>query len=232
MRPRLDSYETVGVAIPGSVLAFGAVFLFHPLRELLADKEIGVGGLGLFLIGALVLGHIVQALANVAEGPFWGLFGGMPSNWLRGTERTIVARQQRDAVFVRLRKLYGADFDPSACPVGEWRSVVCAMYAEVKSCRRNENVDAFNRNYGLMRGTATAFLLLALVAPMVGGASTCSAFCIGSSCICVYRAFRFARLYAQELFVQYSLPLSPAKTSGRTKGGERREAFQALDSSA
>jgi len=65
----LDRYEVVAVALPG---AAAILFLWYLHPEILGTtkfelKDVSVGTLGIFAIAALIVGQVVQAVANLLE---------------------------------------------------------------------------------------------------------------------------------------------------------------------
>jgi hypothetical protein len=78
----LSFYDQVGILFPGSVLLIGLLVLFPEFKAEFSTGGVSVGDLGLFLIVAYVLGHLVAAGGELLEKITWALDGGMPGSWL------------------------------------------------------------------------------------------------------------------------------------------------------
>jgi hypothetical protein len=200
---KMSFYEQIGIVIPGSVLVFGLV-LYYPALQLLTVKDgFSVGELGLFVLIAYAAGHLIAAIANALEGLFWGILGGMPSAWITRDPPALLSAQQvenlRSKLSTRLTitvdKLAGLDRKT-------WWPITRQIYADVAKNGRPDRIDAFNGNYGLNRGLASACLVLAVIALAHTdwwiGAGLCA-----SAAIYAYRAYRFGVHYARELFLQF-----------------------------
>lgn len=76
-----DAYEVIGVITPGSVVALMLALQWPEFRTLLGQEGLSVGRLGVFVVAAFVLGHLVQGIGNILDNLFWALrhahhFGG------------------------------------------------------------------------------------------------------------------------------------------------------------
>jgi hypothetical protein len=105
LNEQISFYEQVGIVIPGSVLVFGLV-MYYPQLQLLTVKDgMSVGELGLFVLIAYAAGHLIAAIANALENLFWGMLGGMPSDWVTHDPPTHwTGRMLAKAAGVSLRK--------------------------------------------------------------------------------------------------------------------------------
>ena len=88
-----------------------------------------------------------------------------------------------------------------------WYPITREIYAAVAAAGRSSRVDAFNRQYGLLRGIASALLLLVVwfLITHWGSwqyASTAAALAV----LALIRMARFANVYARELFVHFEEP--------------------------
>ena len=79
------------------------------------------------------------------------------------------------------------------------------MYIEIEKADRTTRVDSFNRTYGLLRGIASAFLVLGIIIPIHSSDHWESAlWVLGLGFIpAIFRMFRFGRSYARELILEY-----------------------------
>ena len=91
---KMSFYEQVGIVIPGSILVFGLVLYYPELQILTAKDGMSVGEFGLFVLIAYAGGHLIAAIANALEGLFWGILGGMPSDWVFSPEEGSQLRRR------------------------------------------------------------------------------------------------------------------------------------------
>jgi hypothetical protein len=92
-----DPYEVIGVITPGAVVALLLAFEWPELRSLIGDKGLSLGDFGLFVVVALVLGHLIQAGGNLLEVVVWP-GGDLPTNWVRAEKQTLISGDQRLAL--------------------------------------------------------------------------------------------------------------------------------------
>lgn len=204
---RLDYYEFLGYLAPGGALLFGVSRVYPEVGTALAASSLTIGDLGIFVILSYATGHAVQAIGNVIEAAWWGLWGGWPSDWPRSSKHALLSTAQLNALPQRVAALLGTaaqvpltDYDRKG-----WQAVVSQIGASLKAANRTERLDVFNGNYGLCRGLlAGAIVLIALCAAGFG----CSAWKaqVGLAIVAVLmlcRMHRFGWRYARELFTQY-----------------------------
>ncbi len=227
-------YEFTGDVLPGVVLLVGAAAILPDGRNLLDPATISAGGLGLLLMLGYVAGHLVQTLGNGLGRAFWWLHGGMPTDWIRTRPGRLLANRQVERLPCRLAHLLGTakPVDPESVAEHEWPAVVRQVYAVVAGAGRNARVDMFNGNYGLHRGVAVSFLVLAALqafsvaiqaldgsfAP-AGHARDGALLLLLLAAAALYRMRRFGIHYGRELFVQFL-----ALESGRPKEEGEAEA--------
>jgi hypothetical protein len=201
MKPTL--YEQLGIIIPGSILMLGLV-LYYPELKLLTTKDaFSVGELGLFVLIAYAAGHLVAAIGNAIEGPFWRILGGMPSDWITRDPPRLLSVQQVENVRTRLKtrlnieivKIEGSDRKA-------WWPNARQIYADVAKNGKSERIDTFNGNYGLNRGLAASCLVLMVVA-LAHADWLIAAGLLAGAAVYIYRAYRFGVHYARELYLQF-----------------------------
>ena len=152
----------------------------------------------MFLIIAYGIGHILQAVGNVFENIMWKLFGGMPTQWLTKKSRfgiTLFDSEQSEKIktkiFQRFGKKSGKDYGRD---VYNWLSL--------KEKITEKRIDVFNANYSQFRGLTVSFYLLAiLVVVFFGWKLMLVPLTLGM--LSNFRMFRFAKLYATEIFRTY-----------------------------
>lgn len=202
MSEHFDPYEYIGVIVPGSVAIFGAMYLYPDVKALFGGDDINVGGLGLFLIASLVVGHLIQGVGNLLEMGWWRLRGGMPSDWLLQDNQKLVSDTQKQRILDLCTQ--SMKIDRANLTVKQWYPAVREMYSMLEAAGRSKRIDAFNRTYGLLRGISAGCLVFAALAGVahperkelwIGG--------LVVAVIAFYRMDRFARRYAREVFVAY-----------------------------
>lgn len=152
-----DAYEVIGVITPGTVVALLLALEWPELKELLGKDGLSLGDLGLFVMMAFVLGHLVQTLGNIIE-EVLALIVEMPSSWVRKPTQKLLTDGQRDALLSKIAAMEGAPIDPLKIDKTRWRNIVMRAYSRVRAAGKSARIDAFNRTYGLFRGLSAAFI--------------------------------------------------------------------------
>jgi hypothetical protein len=202
---QFDFYEFTGILVPGATVLTGAVVLFPGWGLPALIKDTSIGGLGVFIVLAYVLGHLVQAVGNGIESIWWKIWGGMPTDWLRTKPDCLLAPSQLTVLEKAVKERLGLDgLQISHSTAGQWYAVTRQVYAEVAGAGRAARIDVFNGNYGLNRGIGAGLLVVLVIAlinwpvdwTFAGGVTAALA-------LAIYRMHRFARHYAREVFVQF-----------------------------
>lgn len=206
---KFDPYEYTGVIVPGSVLVLTLALIFPNLVPSITSS-LSLGDLGLMLILAFIAGHFVQAGGNLWEAIVWKCLGGWPTELVMTSTSNLLNGQQKD----RLREKLSTDFgDDTASAFGEGRGQMRELFVHVRQKGSVERIEKFNRNYGLMRGTAVAFLVASgLVVGFQPDKIVIAAMLVGTSMVFTARMVRFGRHYAREVFAEY------LRTSAASKG--------------
>jgi len=204
MSGRFDAYEFLGIVAPGAIVVFGASLVFPEVKAYIADSGVTVGGLGIFLILSYVVGHLVQAFGNLLEKAVWFPFGGMPTQWVLKRNQRLLATAQTEKLFSAIRASHPG-FDPEGTTSrSDWFSITREIYARVSGVGKSARIDAFNRNYGLLRGIAASLLVSVVLAGILGlaGSSTLLLMVVALM-LAIYRMYRFGVHYGRELFVTF-----------------------------
>jgi hypothetical protein len=196
---KFDPYEYIGVIIPGIVVVI-TLILLYPATGYILNSGVSVGEFGLILIVSIVAGHLIQAFGNVFETVLWGLSGGMPTAWPANGDTKLLSQKQVD----RLQAALKSDFECELLELKSGRGPIREVNAIVRQKGKVDRIETFNRNYGLMRGIATALLLasgLILLKdyhnwPLALGM-------VFASAVATFRMVRFGEHYAREMFVEY-----------------------------
>lgn len=152
-----DAYEVIGVITPGTVVALLLALEWPELRALMGNNGLSIGDLGLFVMMAFVLGHLVQVLGNLIEELFAQTIG-MPTSWVRNPKQTLISPGQLQLLLLRLEAMEGHPVDPAKVGRTQWRNMMMRGYAIVRNAGRAGRIDTCNRTYSLFRGLAAAFI--------------------------------------------------------------------------
>lgn len=204
----LSFYEQAGLVVPGSGLLLGVLVLEPNLQPFFVGDGISIGGLGVFVLIAYGLGHLVAAFGNLIEGVVWRCADGMPSQWPRDPHRRLLHASQRERLFAKLRTRLGIEIASDVKTSSDaWRQTFGLLYRDVIGAAPLGRIETFNGTYGLNRGLATsAFLLIPLVAYYAPAHWLwwCSALAfIGA--VYLYRMVRFGRHFAVEVYTRFLL---------------------------
>lgn len=210
----LSFYEQAGIVLPGSAVLFGVLYLIPELRPLFMDKGLTVGGLGLFLLLAYALGHLVAAVGNLLELLIWWPVGGMPTTWVRSSKTRLLTTDQLERLRLKMKPRLGLDLPTvHGIPKKEWRGHFGLLYRDVLASGAAGRIETFNGNYGLSRGLAAAMLLLAgLVAVrQLEDWHRWSFALVVVGALYVSRMCRFGLHFAREVYLRFLL-LPDART--------------------
>ena len=98
-----DPYETIGIILPGSIVALQFTLEVPQFRNLLGKEGLSVGDLGLLIIAAYVFGHLIQAFGNLFESAYWRLFK-LPTNRVLSVDQELITPLQREQLAPRGRQ--------------------------------------------------------------------------------------------------------------------------------
>lgn len=202
---KLDSYEFVGVIVPGVIVAYGFGLMFPELGLFVAAQKISFGELGLLLVLAFVAGQLTQAFGNIIEAIWW-VGRGWPRDWVLRRHGHVLAASQYEQFFKKVADtLRLARFDAAKTTSRDWAAINRQIYATVSNAGRAARVDLFNGNYGMFRGIVAAVVVVA-VAGAIGHRIPDGRIYLGLVFVLVLalaRMQRFAVYYSRELFVQF-----------------------------
>lgn len=208
----LSVYEQLGIVIPGAGLLLGVLVLEPAIQPLFLGNGLSVGGLGLFIIIAYALGHIVAAAGNVIDSLIWACLGGMPSQWARKPKNPIVSESQRAAICRKANSRHGiAVATDVVVPASAWKHCFHVIYRDVMRNAPSTRIDGFNGSYGLNRGLAASCLLLL---PLLWHKAPAdwewwAAGLIAMSATYAFRMCRFGVHFAREVLIGFSLLPDP-----------------------
>ena len=207
---KFDPYEYTGVIVPGSVLVVTLALIFPELLPSITST-LSLGDLGLMLILAFIAGHFVQAGGNAWEVIVWKCLGGWPTETVMSASSKLLNQEQRE----RLKLKLSADFgEKTATAFGEGRGQMRELFVHIRQHGSVDRVEKFNRTYGLMRGTAVAFLMAALmVLGFHSDKHSIALLLAATALVFTIRMVRFGRHYARKAFAEY-LRTPPASSAG------------------
>lgn len=203
MSDQFNAYEYVGVIAPGSVIMFGAILIYPDLKELISGEGVTIGGLGIFIILAYIVGHLLQGLGNFFEKIFWFFFDGMPTQWVLKPKQRLLASVQITKLFYAVKRLY-PQFDAASITKKDWFFLTREIYSRVKAANHSDRIDSFNRTYGLLRGIAVALIFSAALSAFFYPANWKAYTVIGvAAALASYRMYLFGTHYGRELFIAF-----------------------------
>lgn len=135
----------------------------------------------------------------------------MPSDWVTHEKTSLLSASQVEALAAKARTRLGTAIETIPGTSRKiWYPTSRQIYADVAKNGKPDRIDTFNGNYGLSRGLAAAMFAIAIVSFAHGQIGLGFGFLFVGG-VYVYRAYRFARYYARELYVQF-LVLDAPKT--------------------
>lgn len=208
MKKEFTFYEFVGVISPGMVFLLIVAYIFPDFCDSSGIRDISIGGLGVVVIIAYVLGHLIQSIGNLVEKIWWWFFGGMPTNWIIKENKKSYLSPEQIIVFpdkistilkIKPKKSITA-YDSD-----EWFGITRQIYAAVSQAKAANRVDTFNGNYGFFRGIASSLFAGLLVFIVERGWCQWQLITIVAFLfvLAIARMHRFGKHYARELFVQF-----------------------------
>jgi hypothetical protein len=201
-------YDIIGVIAPGAIILVGLTILFPGFQKIALLNNFNIGGLGIFVILSYVAGNLTQAVGNALEKIWWDSCGGIPTDWVRIGKGDLLAKPQLIAIEKQLPLKLELQGPISLKDINnaDWLSITRQMYVAISAHSRSGRIDMFNGNYGLNRGIAAAFLIMALLNVIHNWIIALLLFIV--SLLALYRMYRFGKYYARELFIEFlQLPI-------------------------
>lgn len=202
---QFDFYEFVGVIVPGAVFLTGVALGWPDGSALERIGTLSIGGLGLGVIFAYAVGHLIQAVGNIVEKVWWWMWRGMPSDWPRSGAHILIASSQAKQLEERVSSLlHQPEFMLSSTDRREWYSIVRQIYSAVAKDGRTARIDVFNGNYGLCRGLAASFIAIIPSTALIDWPGWgITAAMVVAAVMALYRMHTFGVHYGREVFVQF-----------------------------
>lgn len=152
-----DPYEIGGFIAPGSVVALLILREAPSLRDLIGTQT-GWGDLGLFVIAAFVLGHMIGAVGSLA---YQAAFphGRLPTDWVRNENQRLITAAQRRALTARVSAMEGTPVDLAEIDAASWHAMAERAYLRLHAAGRSDRIDVQTRNFAVVRNLTVAFAL-------------------------------------------------------------------------
>jgi hypothetical protein len=210
---KFDLYDYVGVIVPGTIVVL-TLALLYPALAPTVQNSISLGDLGIMLILAFLVGHLLQAIGNVWEWIIWKPSGGMPTSWPSKSASTLLTAAQKGRLETKLQSDFGTGLDA----LSDGRGPIREIFVRIRQNGKPDRIEKFNRNYGLMRGAAAGFLVSTLLVLINNPAEyQAIALLLGGVGLATYRMVRFGTHYAREVFAEYLNLSSPKEAEAEAK---------------
>lgn len=200
----LDFYEFVGVFAPGVTFLVGLALIIGDDASSWVQTSSTLGGAAFLLVVAYVLGHLLQAVGNLAETTWWWVRRGVPTDWARTGRGSLLRPGQRKRLAVLALERDPSNEALETVDTEEWSGITREMIVRVKNAHRDERLGRFNGNYGLFRGVLAGALVLMIASFGYTGSwiwqEQIALLVIGA--LALLRMDRFGQHYARELFLQ------------------------------
>lgn len=225
-----DFYEFVGVLVPGAValiitqVLFGSVLSGQTLPQ-------NLGSLGVYIILAYFIGHLIQGLARGVEVIYWYLWKGMPTDW----PVTRPAWKGGTGAISGVSKMTGKQLPEEGdekMRLLAWQAMVRQARSTIYAIGRATRVQIFNSNYGMFRALLTLLLLAAVAARWATEVKPAVAMwtLLVLAALAERRMHRFGTHYATELFAN-AAAVGEAQ-SPTFVAGDRTDAQESSDSAS
>lgn len=234
-----DPYDYIGMISPGAVLLLAIMFFYPDLNSNFpGNGEFGVAALGLFVIAAFSIGHILLAIGESIEWLLWCV-SGMPTDWVLKKECTLLGWIRRRGLEIprnkpqlispeQRRRLATSLQNPPLNEIlddlspRDWEAVTRELYATVKMANGTDRVDGFNRTRAFYAGLGVALSIIAVLA----GVNRCQCWAVVSlsaiALIAFVRMRYFGKLYGRELLVTYLLIIDDYRRGAHHGGGDHK----------
>jgi hypothetical protein len=198
-------YEYAGIIIPGSCFLFGLFFVLPDIRQIFLREGFSLSGLILFLLIAYAAGHLIADIGDIIEKIWWGLQGGMPTEWPTKPTRHLITENQRQRLVVLLRSRFNLEVDRIVgLEKSDWQPILSQIYADLVASGRANRVEMLLADYRLSRSIAAATLTVAGLNMVLNlpDWDTSLGFILGGL-VALYRMQRSAINYSRELILQF-----------------------------
>lgn len=223
MKP-FNLYDILGVLAPGAVVTVGVMALFPEAAAILNNKDISLGDLGLVVLVSYVTGNLVAALGDILEGPYFAVFGGLPTQRVKKNGGSVIPKREFTSVETKLREVGLLNGEEAIAKLtgGEWHAVTRQMHTYLDARGRTGRIEMFNAQYGMNRGIAAGFCALIVLLLVQQGWAHWQLMLILFGCVvlAVIRMHRFGVYYAKELFRQFLTAPAAIKTGSDNRDEE------------
>jgi hypothetical protein len=157
-------YDFLEVIIPGGFFCAVLMLIYHHSASINLN-EWTIGSLGVFLVMAYAVGHLVQTLSNMIEVFYWRAVGGMPIDWVRSGKKNLLseAKVKELEAHIRVKLRQGSGFKIKEIDGGSWYYTCRQMHAMVVEHRPAQRAVHLEASYAINRGLACAVFALSVI---------------------------------------------------------------------
>lgn len=196
---KFDPYEYIAVIVPGTVFIVAMSFTFESVVPFFKGS-ISIGDFGISIIIAFVCGHLLQAIGNIIEDVVWQAFGGLPTSRIINNKSNLIDKSQ----FKLLEDFVSSKLNETLSDTKKNKNLSRLIYTYIKNKGKVDQIDAFNRNYGLMRGIFTSLLVSGIIYALFSTIDwKVLVFIICAALLAFMRMIRFAKYYAKQLYIEF-----------------------------
>jgi len=220
---KFDYYDAIAHLIPGTIGCLVILYFCDIFGIALPKPQVGsLGGLGIGIAIAYVIGHFLQSIASVLEPAYYFVWGGKPSIRLLESRSNLFSDDQRLQLLREFIDFLGVS-EPCPHDKKARSNYYQRIFARCMAvCNRNKlgRVEAFVTSYGFHRVLLTTFLLTFGLCATVWGATRFGSIHLAaekvdllklmvwiagiSTLIEVFRARKRAYYYAHEVIMMTS----------------------------
>ena len=198
--PAINFYGLVGIVLPGTLLLVSAQYVLglKGLDSLLIPDNFG--NLGVHLLIAYFVGHLLQGVGNFLESFYWKFWKGMPTDWpVTRSAKNYFPNAISQVCKLTDQKEPKGDIEDK---VKIWRQLIAQARSTVYASGRGTRLEIFNGHYGMFRGMLASIIVIAIFAlnSMVVDKFTLFSILLFAAVLITFRLHRFATNYAKELF--------------------------------
>jgi hypothetical protein len=212
------------VIVPGGFFCAVLMLIYHH-NAAIDIHEWTVGALGVFLIMAYAVGHLVQTLSNMIEVFYWRAVGGMPIDWIRSGKKNLLSERKvlELEAHARVKLKLGSGFKIREQEGGTWYYTCRQMHALVVEHRPSQRAVHLESCYAINRGLACCVFALSVIyllndpftSPVEIQETDFNHLYMGTAIVLtgiltLGRMQRYCVQYALELFAQFVLLPGPA----------------------
>lgn len=196
MKKEFSFFEFVGFIVPGTLAALSIEVFLEIIYQKSFIQFSSVGESIIFIVIAYAIGHIIQAIGDLIEIPFWKLQCGWPGKWALSSKIKLSKKLGLSINEINLLKAK-VQQEFHELSNRDYTSNVC-KYLISKNISM-QRIEIFNANYSMSRGLSVVFLLDLVFAIIFFKVTYCYLF-VCLFVLMLYRMFRYGKHYAREVY--------------------------------